>query len=323
MKKQYFSNKLIAIYLISLLVLSCGQEKTDNEKGFVAQEDNSAEIQESTLNYDLDTFSVLSTLSDVMEDKAYKLSEDLKKMVPKVSFGGANYHVIEGDLLMDNDELYTYCQKRLILDTLQEGTDTKKLTIATLPDGTWARWPENYVIKYSVLKKSFNSSQNYLNMVEMFKKATQDWMDVANIKFEYVPTYDNMTPDANPIDDLTFVVREFNARGAYIAMSFFPGEPVYRRKVFIDPSFYSVQASMVGVLRHELGHILGFRHEHIWNDGCTSEKIVEGYLGATPLTKYDPYSVMHYPCKNLGTYSMKLTEFDKDGIVQVYGKAKR
>ena len=72
-----------------------------------------------------------------------------------------------------------------------------------------------------------------------------------------------MPSDIDP--ELVFTVRHVDAGGQFIAAAFFPTYPPLRRRVLIDPSYFADDLSFdrVGVLRHELGHVLGFRHEHI------------------------------------------------------------
>ena len=68
------------------------------------------------------------------------------------------------------------------------------------------------------------------------------------------------------------------------------------------------------MFRHEIGHILGYRHEHIRPEaGCWGE------TGAwKQLTTYDAYSVMHYYCGNGGTISLTLSPNDKAGHALKY-----
>ena len=51
----------------------------------------------------------------------------------------------------------------------------------------------------------------------------------------------------------------------------------------VDPIFFNSQYDPVGVFRHELGHVLGYRHEHIRGiPGCGFED-----SRWQPLTPYD------------------------------------
>jgi hypothetical protein len=88
----------------------------------------------------------------------------------------------------------------------------------------------------------------------------------------------------------------------------------------VDASYFSptLRFNRVGVLRHELGHVLGFRHEHIRSEApaaCPGEPL----FGTTPLTEYDPRSVMHYFCGNVGSDDLDITEVDREGARKLYG----
>ena len=72
------------------------------------------------------------------------------------------------------------------------------------------------------------------------------------------------------------------------------------------------------MLRHELGHTLGFRHEHIRSEAppaCPDEPTYD----TLDLTAYDPQSVMHYFCGQVGSRELAITDLDRLGAQKVYG----
>ena len=114
------------------------------------------------------------------------------------------------------------------------------------------------------------------------------------------------------------MVRELDTGGEFIAAAFFPNNPKDRRQLIVDPSYYTTTFDSVGVFRHELGHVLGFRHEHIRSEApptCPNEPLFD----AKNLGKYDPQSVMHYFCGQVGSTTLRITDLDRTGSQQVYG----
>lgn len=163
-------------------------------------------------------------------------------------------------------------------------------------------------------------------VVDAMASATGGWMAAADLTYTYVPAEDgNCTArnnrvlfDVNPVDS-----------GQYVARAFFPNQPRNQRNVLIDDMAFDIDDpifTLNGVLEHELGHSLGFRHEHVRADifdipfenwlNC----VLEGFLDPNfrPVTEYDSASVMHYPqCGGTGTLS--ITELDIAGARAIYG----
>ena len=109
----------------------------------------------------------------------------------------------------------------------------------------------------------------------------------------------------------TFVVRYENVEGGPIARAFFPSTAPDGRSVVVFPGYFAAGMGFdpVGVLRHEIGHVLGYRHEHIRNiPGCFTEG-----TDWKPLTPYTPNSVMHYFCGGAGSMDLSIREADKRG----------
>lgn len=251
-----------------------------------------------------------------------------------VTIDNVKYYVTEGDLLLDEDQLLIYADNQTAISKEREMaramegagmgvlgvTDLRGLIGITSGAGKIVRWAEGVKLSYCVLKSTFQNNERYTIARDNIKQATNDWESICGVNFEHIESLDTST-SLQP-SGVLFTVREIDASGNFIAAAFFPNDPPSRRRVLIDPSYYSPTGRFdkVGVLRHELGHVLGFRHEHIRSNApavCPDEP-----LGNTiELTNYDPQSVMHYFCGGVGTNELRISEIDKIGAQQLYGQS--
>jgi len=145
--------------------------------------------------------------------------------------------------------------------------------------------------------------------------ATSAWEAAANINFTYLPAEDVNCTSANT--NVMFDV-EFTFGQSYTARSFFPITSRVFRNIMINVSSFSLPAplTLTGILRHELGHTLGLRHEHTRPEAGTCFEDNEW----RPLTTYDSKSVMHYPsCNGTGDWSLTLSPQDIQAIGAIYG----
>lgn len=158
---------------------------------------------------------------------------------------------------------------------------------------------------------------NHTKVVNAMQAATGAWEAAANVKFVYKADQDSACTASNT--NVVFDVRQVSGQ-QYLARAFFPNQSRSSRNVLIDTSsFGNIGAiTLEGVLRHELGHTLGFRHEHTRPEAGTCYE--DGnYRGVTP---YDSNSVMHYPqCNGTNTGDLVLTDKDKQGAAAIYGAA--
>ena len=104
---------------------------------------------------------------------------------------------------------------------------------------------------------------------------------------------------------------------AFIARAFFPSSPDAQRNIKVNAvSLLNTPGWSPGnIMGHELGHTLGFRHEHTRPEAgvCFED------ANWRPLTDYDSASIMHYPQCNGTSLDLSFTDTDAEGVVALYG----
>ena len=101
----------------------------------------------------------------------------------------------------------------------------------------------------------------------------------------------------------------------YIARAFFPSSPDFEMNVLVDDSITSSGWPPANIMGHELGHTLGFRHEHTRPEAgvCFEDN------NWRPLTPYDSDSIMHYPQCNGTSSDLGFSPLDGQGVAALYG----
>ena len=266
------------------------------------------------------------------------------------------YSIVEEDLPVDELELSLYFQQAIELKRIgliRTGVPSKFATSLTAADpsaspltqtplraaterGSVIRWVPGSTLKYCILKWTFGTDiANYKLVKSNMAAASRDWEQSCNIHFEHIEELDNsprnivFPTNADGTRKVLFVVVQRDI-GTAIAMSFFPNDAIFKRLLWINPnSYYSTSINKVGILRHEIGHILGFRHEHIsvsapvWSSSFCSG---ESATNSLEVVAYDRASVMHYPCESLlrggvlrENFELKITNLDQKGAEAIYG----
>lgn len=222
------------------------------------------------------------------------------------------YYIWEGDLPLSREAV----RAALYANSTTEKPVNPSVELVVLQvggvDQYWRRGQR--ALTYTVDRASFPDTTGYGMVVTAMHDAAAAWVAACS-KCALSLTH-AVAQDAAPVEGATtFIVTYQPEASDFLALAFFPNDPVHKRHLYVFPGWQGTDVDRTGILRHELGHVLGYRHEHIRGIiGCQSES------GSwRPLTPYDNKSVMHYLCGNAGDARLKLTKSDIAGHRLLYG----
>jgi len=233
---------------------------------------------------------------------------------------GTGVFIVDGDIPLENEaQLREFFDRNAASWAAQAPgepllSESQSPLIVNLVGGADDRWPHirQRDITYCV-STTFGTS--YSAVVTAMQQATVDWQAQANVYFRYLSNLDSAcnASTAGAVFDVNPV-----AGTSYIARAFFPSYSRANRNVLINTAYINGSGvwTLRGILRHELGHTLGFRHEHTRPEAGTCFEDNNWRV----LTAYDSASVMHYPqCNGTQTGDLMITGTDSIGVLSVYG----
>lgn len=219
-------------------------------------------------------------------------------------------YIVDGDLpIADIEELREFYEATPGDD---DKTHINDLVANKNDEGRAKLWKKSNVgnLTYCVSDKFGDDKGEIARAVE---KGAANWEEASPaIDFRYMPEEDD---DCNTSNDNVLFSIEPTTTDKYLARAFLPGASKSRRNILVSKDVLSTDYSPEGVMGHELGHVLGFRHEHNRPEAGTCHED-DNWV---PLTPYDSTSIMHYPQCNGTAEDMEFSELDREGVQKAYG----
>ena len=229
-------------------------------------------------------------------------------------FKASTFRDVDGSYVVNGDEVVSgQSELRAFYDKLMgPATLTDGLIVNTV-SGIDDKWSASKVsnLTYCVSTKF---GTRHADVVNAMQSGAALWEAASSkINFVYLPSNDSKCTTRN--NAVVFSVEPV-ATTQYIARAFFPSTPDRQQNVLIDDSIWSSGSwTPTNIIGHELGHVLGFRHEHIRPESGTCFEDNNW----RPLTPYDSSSIMHYPQCNGSSDDLSMTSTDRAGVVALYG----
>ncbi|NTX57903.1 matrixin family metalloprotease [Myxococcus sp. CA039A] len=200
----------------------------------------------------------------------------------------SNVYVVPPDLAFDGDTALRAYHDRYVR---RDGLGTREDALAVgCPNGVLVMWGSAAVrdLRYCV-SRSFGTRQ--ADVIAAMSSAAKAWEAVAGVNFIHESSLDGACSASQ--EGVVFDIRPVNTGGQYLARAFFPNAARSARSLLIDNTAFGNIAPLTlrGILRHELGHVLGFVHE-------PGSVLCPRTTGTCMLTETpDPNSVMvNYSC---------------------------
>mgnify|MGYP002737414933 CR=1 FL=1 len=229
-------------------------------------------------------------------------------------FAADTFRDVDGSYIVNGDEvisgkkdLRSFYDQLVGPDTLTDGL------IVNTVGGADDKWSSSKIsnLTYCVSTKF---GTRHADVVNAMQSGAALWEQASSkVNFVYVPSSDSKCTTRN--NAIVFSVEPV-ATTQYIARAFFPSTPDRQQNVLIDDSIWSSGSwTPTNIIGHELGHVLGFRHEHTRPESGTCFEDNNW----RPLTPYDSSSIMHYPQCNGSSADLSMTSTDRAGVVALYG----
>lgn len=246
---------------------------------------------------------------------------------------GQPVYVLEGDMILSEDRLQTFYQRHVAPTPDGVGRTSQAAIVdrENRADAIWSRTQAldlTWCIADEIVDDGFNSDRDKITAA--MNEATRDWERAASSGFFWPVNFKRRGACSG---DVKIKIVPWPKANAFVlwapepTLSFpvkapFPADYVGKPMPFyVDVrSAERNQWHLPTIFRHEVGHTLGLRHEHIrpeaGNAGCGEDWYWR------PVSSYDPNSIMGYTngCGQGVLPERHLSWLDKFGIRKLYDR---
>ncbi len=233
---------------------------------------------------------------------------------------GKEVYTVEWDLVLTLDELRDYYQRYVVGGGVAATTST--VDRINGQDNVWPTSNGQLHLKFCVGENFVTETFRNQVIGDVLAAAAAWQAQTPNVHFDFID-HRNDNPDNGSCDEwnpkFDFVVKRYEGGpSGFIAQAPFHHNHL---EVPLTINYANIHApsTSVGVFKHELGHVLGLKHEHM-RINASGSTCHDTRPELAALTAYDKFSVMHYPqCGGDTTSDFHITALDQEGVQSLYG----